>query len=68
MRTLPQMVADYERVIIIKSIQICGGSRTRAAASLGVLRRYLYGRIACLKIDLSKMPARTGRPPREDRT
>lgn len=66
-RTLPQMVSDYERVVIIQAIQSCGGSRTRAAAALGVKRRYLYGRVASLKIDLSQLPARLGRPPKEDR-
>jgi len=67
-RTLSQMVADYERVVIIKAIQMCGGSRTRAAESLGVKRRYLYGRISILKIDLSAMPVSTGRPPKEGRS
>lgn len=65
MRTLPQLVADYERVIIIRTIQACGGSRTLAARSLGVKRRHLYTRIAQLKIDLRQLPARVGRPPKE---
>lgn len=67
-RTLPQMVSDYERLVIIKAIQMCGGSRIRAAESLGVKRRYLYGRVACLKIDLSQIPRRSGRAPKEDRS
>jgi DNA-binding NtrC family response regulator len=66
-RTLPQMVADYERVVIIKAIQMCGGSRTLAARSLGVKRRYLYGRTVILKIDLGQLPVRLGRPPKESR-
>ncbi len=61
-RTLPEILEAYERIIIIKAIQSCGGSRTRAAASLGVRRRYLYSRIAHLGIDLGVMPVRRGRP------
>lgn len=63
-RTLPEILEAYERIIIIKAIQSCGGSRTRAAASLGVRRRYLYIRIARLGIDLRVMPAQQGRPRR----
>jgi len=65
-RTLPQLVDAYERIMIIKAIQGCGGSRTRAAESLGVKRRYLYTRIAMLGIDLSQIPGRPGRPPKID--
>jgi DNA-binding NtrC family response regulator len=61
-RTLSEILEAYERIIIIKAIQTCGGSRTRAAASLGVRRRYLYARISHLGIDLSVLPVRPGRP------
>jgi len=64
-RSLPELVAAYERILIIKAIQGCGGSRTRAARSLGVRRRYLYSRISHLGIDLGQLPARVGRPPRK---
>lgn len=63
--TLPEIVAAYERIVIIKAIQGCGGSRTKAAASLGVTRRRLYNRIAMLNIDLGQLPVRVGRPPKE---
>lgn len=66
-RTLPQMVAAYEMVVIIQAIQMCGGSRTLAARSLGVKRRYLYGRTEALKIDLGQLPVRQGRPPKGGR-
>ena len=65
--TLPEIVATYERIVIIKAIQSCGGSRTRAAESLGVNRRRLYNRIAALHIDLGQLPVRVGRPPQEGR-
>jgi DNA-binding NtrC family response regulator len=61
-RTLPEILEAYERIIIIKAIQACGGSRTRAAVSLGVRRRYLYARISYLGIDLGVLPVRQGRP------
>lgn len=61
-RTLPEILEAYERIIIIKAIQTCEGSRTRAAASLGVRRRYLYARIQHLGIDLGVLPVRRGRP------
>lgn len=63
-RTLPQIMAVHERIVIIQALQSCGGSRTRAAVALGVRRNYLYRRIKVLKIDLSVIPARVGRPPR----
>lgn len=62
---LPEILAAYERIIIIKAIQTHGGSRTRAADSLGVKRRHLYGRIAALGINLSLLPVRQGRPPKQ---
>jgi hypothetical protein len=54
-RTLSEILETYERIIIIEAIQTCGGSRTRAAASLGVRRRYLYARISHLGIDLEAL-------------
>ncbi|HVP24207.1 MAG TPA: helix-turn-helix domain-containing protein [Conexivisphaerales archaeon] len=63
-RTLPQIMALHERILIIQALQSCGGSRTRAAAALGVPRTYLYRRVQVLQIDLGVIPARVGRPPR----
>jgi DNA-binding NtrC family response regulator len=61
-RTLSEMLAQYERIIIIRTIQECGGSRTRAAASLGMRRGRLYERIHTLRIDLAVLPVKSGRP------
>jgi DNA-binding NtrC family response regulator len=63
-RTLPEIMALHERIVIIQVLQSCGGSRTRAAAALGVSRRYLYYRMKVLEIVLAEIPARAGRPPR----
>jgi DNA-binding NtrC family response regulator len=62
--TLKQILEAYERIILIKAIQTCGGSRTVAAASLGVRRGYLYGRLRHLSIALAEIPCRQGRPPK----
>ena len=61
-RTLPEILAAYERVIILKALGMAGGSRTRAAESLGIRRKYLYRRIRRLQIDLGQICVRIGRP------
>ena len=58
-RSLPQLLADYERIIIIKSLQASGGSRSAAARTLGVRRQYLYARIRRLGVRLEEIPARS---------
>lgn len=63
--TLTEILEAYERIILIKAIQSCGGSRTVAAASLGVRRGHLYERLRHLKVDLSEIPCRQGRPPKD---
>lgn len=63
-RTLPEIVAAYERVVIIEALVRCGGSRTRAAESLGVGREQLYRRIRICGINLAEVVeaiARSGR-------
>lgn len=62
--TLVEILEAYERIILIKAIQAGGGSRTVAAASLGVRRGYLYARLRRLRVDLSEIPCRQGRPPK----
>ncbi len=62
--TYRELMANYERLILIKAIQLNGGSRTRAATSLGMRRELLYARIRVLGIDLGQIPGRNGRPPR----
>ena len=61
-RTLPEMVAAYERMVILQALGMAGGSRTHAAKSLGVRRKYLYRRIQRLQIDLGQIRVRIGRP------
>ncbi len=59
-RTLPEMLAAYERVLIIQALS--KGSRTKAAEILGISRVYLWKRMRRLEIDAALFPrARTGR-------
>ena len=61
-RTLREILAAHERLVIVQVLASCGGSRTQAAASLGISRGRLYAKIRKLAIDLGTMPPRTGRP------
>ena len=61
-RSLPEILADHERLIIIEALARCGGSRTRAASALGIRRERLYRRMLFLKIDLDAVVAAVGRP------
>lgn len=62
-RTLHELLALHERIIIIKTLQQHDFSRTRAAASLGVSRNYLWRRMKILQIDFAALPRTTpGRP------
>jgi DNA-binding NtrC family response regulator len=61
-RTLPEILAAHERLIIIEALARCGGSRTRAAEALGIKRRRLYRRMDFLKIDLKAVVTAIGRP------
>ena len=62
-RTLPEIMAAYERVIIIQSLQHNGFSRMKTAASLGVSRTLLWRRMRLLGMDFSAVPRIiTGRP------
>lgn len=63
-RTLPEIMAAYERIVIIEALQRNGFSRKRTAESLGVKRGYLYARICLLRINLDELPssASRGRP------
>jgi DNA-binding NtrC family response regulator len=61
-RTLPEIMAAYERIVIIQALQHNDCSRARTAGSLGVSRRYLYRRMSILKIDLQVVTrGRSGR-------
>lgn len=51
-KTLPEIMAAYERLVVIQALQLNDCSRAKTAVSLGVSRRQLYRRMAILKIDL----------------
>ena len=61
-RTLPEIMATYERVVIIQALQLNNFSRTLTAVSLGIKRDRLYKRMRFLKIDLREIPKSPGRP------
>ena len=65
-RTLSEMLALHERIIIIQTIQRNGGSRLLSANALGVSRNYLWRRMKALKIDLKAIPRTSpGRPKKQ---
>lgn len=64
-RTLPEIMAAYERVIIIQSLQHHGFSRKQTAASLGVSRTLLWRRMRLLGMDFSAVPRIIPGRPRE---
>lgn len=62
-KTLHELLALHERIIIIKTLQQHAFSRTKAAAALGVSRNYLWRRMKILQIDFAALPRTTpGRP------
>lgn len=66
-RTLREILAAHERVLIIQALAQSGGSRTRAAAALGMRRERLYARVRFLQIDLGAVEAAIGRPRKRGR-
>ena len=54
-RTLPELLAEHERLIIIETLVRCGGSRTLASRILGISRKGLYDRIRRLRINLTEV-------------
>jgi len=62
-RTLAEIMATYERIVIIKALQHNNFSRTETAVSLGVSRTFLWRRMKLLNMDFSALPKFvTGRP------
>ena len=62
-RTLHELLALHERLILIQALQRHDFSRTKAAESLGVSRNYLWRRMKILHIDFAALPRTTpGRP------
>jgi DNA-binding NtrC family response regulator len=67
-KTLPELVAAHERVIIIAALSRLRFDRQAAAKALGVSRVYLWRRIKILGIDMTQMPRSTGGRPKSIRT
>lgn len=66
-KTLAEIMATYERIVIIQSLQLNACSRALTAAALGISRRQLYRRMAILKIDLQAVTmGRSGHSKMED--
>lgn len=62
-RTLQELLALHERLILIQALQRHYFSRTKAAESLGITRNYLWRRMKILQIDFAALPRTTpGRP------
>lgn len=62
-RTLPDLLLAYEKIVIAEALARCDGSRTRAAAVLGITRTHFYRRVRAAGIDLGAVKVRVGRPP-----
>lgn len=62
-RTLHELLALHERLIIIQALQRHEFSRSKTAESLGISRNYLWRRMRLLHIDFAALPRTTpGRP------
>jgi DNA-binding NtrC family response regulator len=62
-RTLAEILALHERIVIIQTIQLNRGSRRLAADALGITRNYLWRRMKALKITLPRTSP--GRPKKQ---
>lgn len=58
-KSLPEIMAAYERLVIIQALQLNSFSRRETAVSLGISRSHLYSRIRLLKINLDLFPRST---------
>lgn len=67
-KTLPELLALHERLIIIKSLGQNGYSRQKTAKQLGISRNYLWRRMTILGIDFSVLPRTTAGRPRKKYT
>lgn len=65
-QTLREMLAIYERSVLLQTLRLNGFSREQAARALGITRQHLWRRMRDLKIDFSAIPRTTGGggPPR----
>ena len=65
-RTLAELLAQHERVIIVQTLAQHGFSRKRAAEVLGVTRTDLWRRMRRLKIEVRRTSL--GRPHKKNDT
>ncbi|HJV61886.1 MAG TPA: sigma-54 dependent transcriptional regulator [Albitalea sp.] len=56
-RSLPQLVATFERAVIAQCLRMCGGSVTRASEVLQVPRKTLYDKLTRFAVDPSEFRA-----------
>ena len=67
--SLDEMLASYERLVIMETLRRNGWNRRRAADVLKISRRRLTYRMAALHFDLGAIPRDApGRRPRQDAT
>jgi len=65
-KTLAELLALHERLIIIQTLQQNAFSRKGAAEALGLTRAQLYRRMQVLRIDTAVLPRTSrGRPRRK---
>lgn len=64
--SLRDLLWQYERMIIVKTLQSCGFSRKKAALVLQLSRNQLWRRMRVLKMDTAALPVvLPGRPRRK---
>lgn len=67
-KTLSELLAAHERLILIHALQLNGFSRQLTATSLGISPNHLWRRMTILKIDFSALPRSTPGRPRKKNT
>jgi DNA-binding NtrC family response regulator len=61
---LAELLAQQERLIIIRTLALCNYSRKEAAATLGIRRNYLWTRMRKLGIEVPRTShGRPKKPP-----
>jgi DNA-binding NtrC family response regulator len=64
--SLRDLLRQHERLIIVRTLQSCGFSRSRTALVLQLSRTQLWRRMRALHMELSVLPVvLTGRPRRK---
>ena len=55
-RTLDDLLAAYERVLIMETLRRNGWNRRKSAAALGIPLRRFFWRLSMLHVDLEAIP------------